>query len=116
MPTLNAPGCRWPGCPQRAVVGRRHCGGHDRQRWRELDRERGNSAERGYDQAWRDFRRWFLSRHPLCADCRAEGTLKMAEEVHHTVKIAVQPELRLVESNCVALCVSCHATRTRRGE
>lgn len=100
--------CAQPGC--RELVERGRCSKHS------LDRFRGNSSERGYDAAWQRFRSWFVSRHPLCADCEEVGQVNATEEVHHIRKLAEFPELRLVESNCMGLCKSCHSVRTRRGE
>jgi len=74
--------------------------------------DRGTSAQRGYDRRWRVFRAHFLRRHPMCADCVDAA----AQEVHHIQKVADAPELRLLESNCLALCKVCHSKRTARGE
>lgn len=116
MPTLPSPGCRAPGCTQRQSPGQRYCPTHQRERWRALDRERGNSAQRGYDADWRRFREWFLAKYPLCADCREHGRTTLAVEVHHLRKIKDAPHLRLVEDACLPLCKRCHSLRTRRGE
>ena len=80
------------------------------------DRRRGNSTARGYDWTWRRFRGKFLRDHPLCEDCHAEGLVREAEEVHHIRKVQNHPELRLVESNCMALCKRHHSARTAKGE
>lgn len=74
------------------------------------DRQRGSAAARGYDRTWRRFRVWFLRRHPICEDeC---GCTRAAEEVHHRVALVEQPELRLVEENCQALCKAHHSRKT----
>jgi 5-methylcytosine-specific restriction endonuclease McrA len=39
-----------------------------------------------------------------------------ATESHHIAKIADRPDLRLDPANLMALCQSCHAIRTGRGE
>lgn len=116
MANLPLPGCRQPGCPERQSPGKRYCEQHERERWRELDRDRGSSTERGYGHDWRKFRDWFLTVNPLCMDCRDAGRLKPASEVHHIVKVQDDPTLRLVAANCRSLCTPCHAARTRRGE
>lgn len=73
---------------------------------------KGSAHSRGYDRPWRRFREWFLSKHSwICQDCGGE-----ASEVHHIEKLRDYPELRLHESNCMALCHSCHLERTVRGE
>jgi len=106
--------CSYPGCP--ALVERGNCGQHGQPEPRQqYDRFRGSSSERGYDERWRKFRRWFLNCNPWCADC-VEESQQPAIEVHHVQKVREHPELRLKESNCLALCKSCHSIRTARGE
>jgi 5-methylcytosine-specific restriction protein A len=105
--------CHQPGCPE--LVPRGYCEAHrkaaDLQRWEGLDRNRGSSRERGYDRNWELYRKWFLARHPFCNDC-----LRLATEVHHIRKVKTNRNLKLVESNCMALCKACHTKRTARGE
>lgn len=81
-----------------------------------FEQQRGSSSQRGYDAVWQRFRAWFLRRHPLCVDCQAKRVITAANEVHHIVKVAENKELRLVESNCLALCHDCHSRRTQKGE
>jgi len=69
-----------------------------------------------YDRTWRRFRESFLAGHPTCSDCCDAGRVTQALEVHHVRPVEEYPELRLVTANCMALCRSCHARRTRRGE
>ncbi|NHO20409.1 HNH endonuclease [Acetobacter oeni] len=83
---------------------------------RTFDERRGSASSRGYDRKWRDFRSWFLRRHPLCLDCSGAGRLKPATEVHHIQKLRDAPERRLDEGNCMPLCQACHSARTGRGE
>jgi 5-methylcytosine-specific restriction protein A len=80
------------------------------------DRDRRPPNERGYDWHWRKFRIGYLSAHPLCMDCEKRGVIRAATEPHHIVKVQDRPDLRLVDSNLMALCHDCHATRTGRGE
>jgi 5-methylcytosine-specific restriction protein A len=105
--------CLQPGCPE--LVLRGYCEGHrkaaDLQRWDALDRNRGSSRERGYDRNWERYRKWYLARHPFCNDCA-----RLATEVHHVCKVKIDPTLKLVEANCMALCKACHTKRTSRGE
>ena len=71
------------------------------------DDRRGSPSKRGYDSAWTKFRSWFLSKNPLCVMCEREGRLTPANEVHH-IKPLVEGGAKLDESNCMALCHSCH--------
>jgi 5-methylcytosine-specific restriction protein A len=92
--------------------------GHEAARDRRIrsDRERGSSTQRGYDRHWSAFRSAFIASHPLCSDCQAKGRLTATEEVHHVIKLRDRPDLRLVETNCLGLCRSCHSRRTANGE
>ena len=78
--------------------------------------DRQSAAKRGYDRKWANFRQWFLRQHPLCEDCDRLGIATAANEVHHKIKVADDPDKRLVPSNCLALCKQCHSKRTARGE
>ena len=46
---------------------------------------RGTAQERGYDARWRAFRRRFLSEHPMCEYCLADGKAEWATVVDHDV-------------------------------
>jgi 5-methylcytosine-specific restriction protein A len=104
--------CGFPHCTN--VQEERFCTEHKRKP--KPDLYRGSAAYRGYDGDWQKFRAWFVKRHPLCVDCLLEGKPVAVQEVHHIKKLTEYPELRLVESNCLALCKSHHSTRTQRGE
>lgn len=62
---------------------------------------------------WQRFRRWFLARHPLCAECERTGRATPATDVDHITRRRERPDLALDESNCQALCKPCHARKTR---
>lgn len=74
------------------------------------------TRERGYGFDWQKFRANYLSDHPLCMDCNAEGIATAATEVHHRQKIKDRPDLKTEPENCMALCRKCHAARTAKGE
>jgi len=75
--------------------------------------KRKKSVARGYDWDWIQLSRAYRKRFPLCNDCEL---LTPATEVHHIQKIEDRPDLRLVPSNLMALCRSCHTARTLKGE
>lgn len=104
--------CAAPGCG--ALVESGYCATHAATLRQHYEERRGSSAQRGYDGAWRRFRKYFLAdpENVVCADCKR----KPSAEVHHVKKIAEFPELRLEPNNCVALCKACHSARTLRGE
>lgn len=95
----------------KAVCGRCHRA-HDASTSCTKQYHRGTTKERGYADEWPKFRKAFLdSVKWLCHDCG-----QMASDVHHIIKVRDAPELRLVPSNCMALCGECHRVRTGRGE
>ncbi|MEE3476859.1 MAG: HNH endonuclease signature motif containing protein [Candidatus Cryptobacteroides sp.] len=63
---------------------------------------------------WKNFRRWYLSTHPLCEMCEAEGITRAAQVVHHVIPIQsskTQEGMRRLAfdySNLQSLCVECH--------
>jgi len=63
---------------------------------------------------WHTFRRYYLARHPLCVFCERVGRLRASREVHHLTKLADGGDV-FDESNCRALCSSCHAKETAAG-
>ena len=66
--------CSLPGCPNLVASGR--CG-----RCSTLaERQRGSSAERGYDSHWRRTRADFLFENPFCSE---PGCLAPATDVDH---------------------------------
>lgn len=69
--------------------------------------KRGSAASRGYDQAWRKLRSFFLSLTPQCEVCKQPAT-----EADHILTVRERPDLRLQMSNLRALCKSCHSRRT----
>lgn len=85
-------------------------------RERQPDTLRGNSAARGYDARWRKLRLVKLGADPLCEDCLEQGITTAAVEVHHKLKVADRPDLRLDLENLLSLCTPHHARRTARGE
>src|ERR1700733_364643 len=71
---------------------------------RDRDQRRGSREDRGYDWVWRRFRAAFLTAHPLCQDCERAGLITSATELHHRLKVADRPDLRLDAENIVPLC------------
>ena len=99
--------CAWPSCPE--VTTERFCPKHRKANYKEQDRDRPSSSERGYDtRTWGKFRRWYLRRHPLCERCQAQGkTATPSKVVHHVTPLREGGE-RLDPANCEALCETCH--------
>ena len=113
--------CSAPGCP--ALVGRGRCSAHARQ----VDRQRGTPAERGYGGRWRRVSLAFLARNPLCGMrdagtpetqdslCLAEGWATAATLTDHIVPATGPDDSRFFdESNYQALCEACHNAKRQR--
>ena len=130
MPSSLLRPCATPGCP--TLTAQARCQEHTR----EYEARRGTPLERGYNAAWRDFRRRFkdtlihhgiapvcgaaLTGGPLMADsrCKAAGLLNdRALHLHHDPPL--QPHERkdtAVICNSLRvgfLCRSCHARATQ---
>jgi 5-methylcytosine-specific restriction enzyme A len=108
MPRSASSPCRYPGCTHLGTGG--YCPDHRAER----ERERPSPSARGYDRRWQAIRTRFMRHHPLCEDCRAEGRVHYAEEVHHVVPLRNGGTHR--EDNLLSLCKRCHSRRTARGE
>lgn len=77
-------------------------------------KDRGTAKERGYDSTWDKLSVHYRTTHPVCEYCtwRYEqfGSLPInaAKEVHHILKVAEAPHLRLNIDNLLAVCTDCH--------
>jgi 5-methylcytosine-specific restriction protein A len=122
MPMAPRRPCKKPGCP--ALVDGGYCEKHqknnpDKQRWRDLDRTRGNSTARGYDARYRKFREWCFRRRPICE--ATEGCHEVATELHHlhpvsdTAWYAANPGAMCDEDNVQCLCHRHHQSAGGRG-
>ena len=67
-----------------------------------------------HTRQWRRFRLWFLSRHPMCAECERRGRSTVSNEVHHKRPRQTHPELAYDEMNCEGLCKPCHTRESNR--
>jgi 5-methylcytosine-specific restriction protein A len=80
------------------------------------DINRQSASKRGYDRRWRTVRERHLKQNPLCVDCLAEGIVTAADQVHHMVKVKVDPTRRLDDTILMSLCKRHHDKRTAAGE
>lgn len=62
--------------------------------------------------AWRRFREWYISGHPLCEQCEADGRQDTpAQMVDHIIEIEDGGELTS-EANALSMCWKCHGIKT----
>lgn len=65
-------------------------------------------------RVWKSIRAAYLSSHPLCEDCEAQGITRLASEVHHIIPISNESSyarmraLAYDTNNLRALCHECH--------
>ena len=106
MPMRPKRPCSYPGCPR--LTEGRFCEEHKKQAIRQYERyARDPVAKRRYGSVWQKIRARFLSKHPLCEECRKEGRLTKATEVHHILPLDHGGTHD--ESNLMALCKPCHS-------
>ena len=113
--------CAHPGCPALVQSGR--CRAHSRQ----VERQRGTAAERGYDARWRAYSLLFRAHHPLCgmrgigapvtkdSVCAREGRYTPSTLVDHINPVSGPDDPRFYdEANHQALCDECHNAKRQR--
>jgi len=103
--------CTWPGCHVLVRDGSR-CTKHKRARWRDIDRRRGSSAERGYGAKWRKAAKGFLDLNPLCRMCLERGVIRAASVVDHIIPHKGDQRLFWDRGNWQALCETDHNKKT----
>lgn len=114
MPRAIRRPCTHPGCSALVDPPARRCPAHTKQERVEVDIRRGSAASRGYDSRWRSARAAYLSHHPLCALCRAEGRYTPASDVDHIRPHRGNDDLFWDQSNWQPLCHKCHSQKTAR--
>ena len=109
MPYKPKRPCSYPGCGR--LTDGRYCDEHKKIAERQYNQYlRDSDTNKRYGRAWKKIRARFLLRHPLCEQCRSEGRLTAAEEVHHILPLASGGTND--EGNLMALCKSCHSRIT----
>jgi len=105
--------CRYPRCPELTENSSGFCEKHKQADRRRYEQEREPAHKRGYTWTWHKLRAMYISRNPLCEECRENGRIREAEEVHHVRSIVEAPELKQSMDNLRSLCKSCHAAEHR---
>lgn len=96
----------------RTHVAPNNCQHTNRQDYqRALDKQRGSSHSRGYNNAWRKYRDRYLKEHPLCVMCMLNRIIQPATVVDHILPVNRGGDFWLA-SNHQALCASCHGIKT----
>lgn len=106
MPRKPKRPCSYPGCPK--LTNERFCEEHQKvanQNYERYDRDK--TTKKKYGRAWKLIRNKYVSQHPFCEVCYANGVLVETEEVHH--KKPLREGGTHDEDNLIALCKSCHS-------
>ena len=105
MPRKPKHPCGYPGYPN--LTNEQYCAEHEAKARRQYDKyERSPNINKKYGRAWKRIRDRYVSEHPLCERCKAEGRLTPVEEVHHVLPVSKGGTHE--RSNLIALCRSCH--------
>jgi 5-methylcytosine-specific restriction protein A len=111
MPWKQVGPCRYGRgrCPKLGTV-RGFCDDHAKQ----VERDRGTAAERGYDAAWRVRSRAFLAAHKWCKLCgkRAKHADHFPVSVKEARRLGWPRERMDADDNLRPLCHSCHSKYT----
>ena len=101
--------CSYPGCGN--LTDGRYCEEHRQIAERHYNKyQRDPDTNQRYGRAWRRIRARYIQAHPLCEQCKSEGRLTPAEEVHHILPLADGGTHDA--GNLMALCKSCHSSIT----
>jgi len=72
--------------------------------------ERDPLSNKRYGRSWKRIRDRFIKAHPLCEECRKQGRLTPAEEVHHILPLSKGGTNEM--GNLLSLCKPCHSRIT----
>ena len=109
MPYKPKRPCSHSGCGR--LTDGRYCDEHRQIAERQYNQNlRDPDTNKRYGRAWKKLRARFLLRHSLCEQCKNEGRLTAAEEVHHILPLADGGTHGA--GNLMALCKSCHSSIT----
>lgn len=111
MPRKPKRPCSHPGCPR--LTDERFCSEHARQEARRYEQyQRDPDTKKRYGRRWQAIRDGYIAEHPLCEQCRAEGRVTVAEEVHHISPLVLGGTHDA--ENLMSLCKSCHSAITAK--
>jgi len=110
MPYKPKRPCAYLGCSRLAESGQ-YCAEHQKKRNKQYNKfERDPKSNKRYGRAWKRIRDRYIKAHPLCEECKRNGILTPAEEVHHITPLSKGGGNE--RSNLMSLCKSCHSRIT----
>lgn len=69
MPNRIKRECRKLGCLSLTDNANGYCDKHQQEKFMRYDRYRKSAAQRGYNARWQRYRKIFLQKNPICANC-----------------------------------------------
>ena len=110
MPYKPKRPCAYPGCSRSAENGQ-YCAEHQKVINKQYNKfERDPETNKRYGRAWKRIRDRYIKLQPLCEECKRNGILTTAEEVHHIKPLSKGGGNE--RSNLMSLCKSCHSRIT----
>ncbi len=100
--------CAYSGCPN--LTDDKYCDEHSYLNGQE-DKyynkyQRDKDSNKRYGRAWKRIRDRYVSTHPLCEHCKAEGRIVPVQEVHHIIPLNQGGSNK--DDNLMSLCHNCH--------
>lgn len=109
MPKKPKRPCSYPGCSK--LTDDMYCEDHKSIVNKNYNKyERDPASNKRYGRAWKRIRDRHIKAHPLCEECKKDGRLMPAEEVHHILPLSKGGGNE--SSNLMSLCKSCHSRIT----
>lgn len=114
--------CASPMCRQRVELPNKYCEQHKGQSDKQYNKHvRTNDFNKKYNDfyhstQWTKTRKAKLMQSPLCEVCAKQGTMTIADMVHHIIELRSPNgwEHRLDMNNLESICYSCHNKEEHR--
>ena len=113
MPMRGRGPCRVRACPYQRMPNSSYCethGLHGKQEWYTSGRHWYYTAR------WRALRQHVLEDSPLCVECLRVQRITVAKDIDHITPHHGDAALFWNRDNLQALCIACHARKTRYTE
>lgn len=111
MPRKPKRPCSYAGCPE--LTDSRFCEQHAKQEAKRYEKyDRDPATRRRYGREWKRIRDRYVTEHPLCEECKKQGKLTPAQEVHHVIPLSKGGTH--AEDNLMSLCTPCHSEVSAR--
>ncbi len=111
MPRKPKRPCSYPDCPK--LTDGRYCEEHEKLIAKNYEKyNRDPAVRKRYGRTWKRIRDRYIKAHPLCEECKKNGKITAAEEVHHIIPLSKGGTS--ADDNLMSLCTPCHSEITAR--